>query len=471
MDFDCTCAFEPISVDSERAQQHEDSLDVLRMTALVRLWPWWLLWVAFVVYGSLVPLEYRPVPWSLAWDRLGNAPMLVLGIESRADWVANGVLYFPVGYLTTATLMGPRGSSMARKFASALAGGLFGMGLAVGVEFAQVFFPPRTVSLNDLLAETVGTWLGVLAALASAHRLRLLLGSIDIGGAQLAQRLAPAYALAYLALALFPYDLLLSAEEWAQKLGGDMVGLSFAATNSGGSWLSRAAKLGMEVLLIAPLGIWWASRQRPGTTRRHWGQPLLLGALIGLGIESAQLAIASGVSQGSSVLTRAAGFTVGAWAWQASRTLHVEELRAWLRRMTFPISCAYLPALALHHGWWRGPWLPPDQAYLRLQDEVRFAPFYYHYYTTEMQAVVSLIAVSLSYLPVAVLSWAWHQSRATAVTTAALLALLVELGKLVPSGSHPDPTNVLIAGVSTWIAHRLLTLSSIPRVPGSNAPR
>lgn len=441
------------------------------MTASVRLWPCWLLWVAFVVYGSLVPLEYRSVPWSQAWDRLGNAPMLVLGIESRADWVANGVLYFPVGYLTTAMLMGSGSSTMARRFASALIGGLFGMGLAVGVEFAQVFFPPRTVSRNDLLAETIGTWLGVVAALPSAHRLRLLVGSLDIGGAQLAKRLAPAYALAYLALALFPYDVLVSPEEWADKLDGDMVALSFAEINTGGSWLSHAAKLGMEVLLITPLGTWWASKQRPGTARWHWRQPLLLGALIGLGIEAAQLTIASGVSQGASVLTRAAGFTVGAWAWQASRTLHVEELRAWLRRMTLPTLCVYLPALALHHGWSRGPWLPPDQAYLRLQDEVHFVPFYYHYYTTEMHAVVSLTAVSLSYLPVAVLSWAWHQSRATAVAMATLLSFLVEAGKLIPSGSHPDPTNVLIAGVSTWIAHRLLTRSSVPRVPGSNATR
>jgi hypothetical protein len=176
------------------------------------------------------------------------------------------------------------------------------------------------------------------------------------------------------------------------------------------------------------------------------------------------------VSQGASVLTRAAGFAVGAWAWQASRTLHVEELRAWLRRMSFPILCVYLPALVLHHGWWRGPWLTPDQAYQRLQNDTHLVLFYYHYYTTEMQAVVSLTAVSLSYLPVAVLSWAWHQSSATAATTATLLALVVEVGKLVPSGSHPDPTNIVIAGVSTWIAHRLLTKSSNPQVSGRNSP-
>ena len=47
-----------------------------------------LLYVLFVVYGSLVPLKYVDRSWVDAVQAFKNIPFLVLGIESRADWVA-----------------------------------------------------------------------------------------------------------------------------------------------------------------------------------------------------------------------------------------------------------------------------------------------------------------------------------------------------------------------------------------------
>ena len=41
-------------------------------------------YLAFVVYGSLVPLEFRPQPWAQAVEAFRAAPFLNLGIESRA---------------------------------------------------------------------------------------------------------------------------------------------------------------------------------------------------------------------------------------------------------------------------------------------------------------------------------------------------------------------------------------------------
>ena len=50
------------------------------------------IYAAFVVYGSLVPLAYTPLPWAQAWETFKATPFLQLGVESRADWIANGVL-------------------------------------------------------------------------------------------------------------------------------------------------------------------------------------------------------------------------------------------------------------------------------------------------------------------------------------------------------------------------------------------
>ncbi len=64
---------------------------LLRLAALV--------YTAFVIYGSLVPLEFRALPWDEAVARFAAIPWLRLGIGSRADWVANLLLFIPLTFL------------------------------------------------------------------------------------------------------------------------------------------------------------------------------------------------------------------------------------------------------------------------------------------------------------------------------------------------------------------------------------
>ena len=116
------------------------------------IFPWWLLYVCFVIYGSLVPLEYQPIPWDQAWLQFKNIQLLNIGAQGRADWVANGVLYIPVGFLTVSMLL-RAGKWKVLALIGAL---LFGFALALAVEFTQIAFPARTVSLNDVFAEFVG---------------------------------------------------------------------------------------------------------------------------------------------------------------------------------------------------------------------------------------------------------------------------------------------------------------------------
>jgi len=53
----------------------------------------WLCYVGFVVYGSLLPFEFTPMPLEQAWLQFRHTPFLALGVDERADWVANGVLF------------------------------------------------------------------------------------------------------------------------------------------------------------------------------------------------------------------------------------------------------------------------------------------------------------------------------------------------------------------------------------------
>ena len=63
-----------------------------------------LLYLAFVVYGSLIPFEYRAHTLDGALARFAHIPWLDLGTASRADWVANLVLYVPLALLSCAWL-------------------------------------------------------------------------------------------------------------------------------------------------------------------------------------------------------------------------------------------------------------------------------------------------------------------------------------------------------------------------------
>ena len=112
---------------------------------------WLLAYLPFVVYGSLVPLDFRPMPPGQAWPIFQQIPFL----RSASDRA-------PTGSPTACSTC--RWASCCHARAGS-GGRTVGLGadvalcaaLATGVEFAQLFFPPRTVSQNDLLAEYIGS--------------------------------------------------------------------------------------------------------------------------------------------------------------------------------------------------------------------------------------------------------------------------------------------------------------------------
>ena len=416
----------------------------------------WFGWVFFVIYGSLLPFDFQPMALDRAIAGFRHMPFLRLAVDSRADWVANGVLYFPIGLLTARLLTSICGRST-RTLAAALALA-FGVALACAIEFAQQFFPPRTVSQNDLMAESIGTLIGVLLAPpldAWATRLRSVWG---LGGARLLLRLLEAYAAAYLLLALFPFDLLLSVSEWQAKIDSNAWGWLLAGSSMDRGWLVGVL-LGVEVLLAVPLGALFVAL-RPARPR-SLGVALVWGCVIGLGVELAQLAIASGISQGVSIMTRGLGLALGVWGWQWWAGRGLDSARHSLGRSSGALALVYLVLLLLVNGWWTHRWHGLE-AVASGWHMLRLMPFYYHYYTTEAQAMFSLGSVAMMYLPVAMIGWARKWKPGAIYGVAALLALCVEASKLFMQGLRPDPSNPLIAVAACWLAVRLLQLVTMP---------
>lgn len=418
-----------------------------------------LAYVAFVIYGSLVPLEFHYRSWDNAWQTFKNIPYLNLGIDSRADWVANAVLYVPVGFLIASLLKRfGKHPALALAFIGSL---VFSFALAVSVEFTQLFFPQRTVSYNDIIAEFLGSILGAIFAVRWSNRFMSLLSTLAGNPDRLVAHLLKAYAISYVAFSLFPYDFLVSISEIHWKIQSDGWGWLVAKESMGGSTILAIAKLFAEILAVVPLGMMLGKIK---TGRRPWSptHALLFGALLGLMIEVAQFFIATGVSQGLSVITRAIGMYIGTLLWRHRTLFPPQRVAFELRRFGLFIGIFYLIALAAVNGLIGHRWMGIDFAMNALK-EINFLPFYYHYYTTEQAALLSLVSVCLMYAPIGVLAWAYWSSPVLGMSVAMLIAGLMESGKLFLTGFHPDPTSVLIAGFSAWATAKMINrIASVP---------
>ena len=423
----------------------------------------WLfvLYVLFVVYGSLVPLTYVDRPLVDAVYAFKSISFLVLGLASRADWVANGVLYVPVGFLTAAWLA-QTFQKIPRVLLLVIAAA-FSMALAVGVEFVQLYFPPRTVSLNDLLAECIGSLIGLALATRFADWFKELLYSFLNDPQRLKLRLLEAYVVAYFAFALFPYDLLLS---WAELDGKfDSSSWGWLVTGNSQRFILTAVQLVADAALAAPFGFLLV--RLLGGRVATYKNALLTGLLLGIVVEFAQFFIASGISQGISVLSRTLGVCGGVALHKHRGHWTSAYVALTLRRYTLPLGVVYMVALLEINGWRTSSWQGLTMAEKHLA-QLSFIPGYYHYFTTEAKALFSLTIVCMSYVPTGVLAWAHQRSARLAMMFALVLASAMKTGKLFLPLSHPDLTNLLLACAASGFTVVLLRQFMSPQAMDCN---
>jgi VanZ family protein len=412
------------------------------------------LYLLFVVYGSLVPLEFNSLPVETALSQFKNIPYLDLGAGARADWIANILLYIPLAFGASATFGGVRYPLI--RVVVSICVLVFCIALAVAVEFTQLFFPPRTVSLNDLIAETLGTVIGILGwqffgAYFSGLYHHLLHSTLLSARAAIIF-----YLLIYVALSLFPFDFVTSFAELNEKLanGNDSFFMPFDECRA--EPVRCGVKLLAEILVMMPLGLLFC--YLPYLTNRIT-VAVLVGFFLSLVIEVVQVFLLTGSGQGLSVLTRMVGMGAGAGLFVWAKQRGHADMKRLLRRILWFSIPPYIYLVLSINGWFAGDWLTPEQALTKLT-ETRFLPLYYFYYTTETVALVSLLSNLGLYFPVGLLCWAYffniHHERnnrhaphwAYVGLVAALFALVVETGKLFLTNKHADPSDVWLAFIA-----------------------
>ncbi|MDD5274478.1 MAG: VanZ family protein [Methylovulum sp.] len=427
-----------------------------------------LLYFLFVIYGSLVPLTYKPMPFADALNHFRAIRYLDLGIGSRADWIANILLYIPLAFLGVAAISGFR-HPLIRILLTAIV--LVGcLATAVSIEFAQLFFPPRTVSINDLIAETIGTLLGIFIWLFFGQYLLKLYRQVLLGSLISAQAAVIFYLLIYLILSFFPYDFVTSFPELDAKLASNSVNLFLSPDIFNENSLRGVIKLLIEILILMPLGALFCLLLPYSPNKLLLS--VLIGFFLGVLIEGVQVFLFSGVAQGFSVITRMVGMGLGATVFNWAIKQKIATWRRFFRPAVFLSIVPYIALIIGINGGLDGTWLTTAAAVTKLT-ETHFLPLYYFYYTTETVALTSLLSNIGSYSPIGVLYWLYACRTSEAAKThwlvvgltAAIFAILIETGKLFLADKHADPSDVLIAfiaaagaytfmqRVSNWVNH------------------
>jgi VanZ family protein len=413
-----------------------------------------LAYLAFVIYGSLVPLHFHSRPLAEAWRYFRQIPYLNLGIGSRADWVANILLFIPLAFLWLGVLWHRR-SLLLRAAASLLVLGA-GVGLSVGIEFTQLFFPPRTVSLNDILAETIGAGIGVAAWWLAGPAVFAWFArwAQENSPSGLAERLLYLYLFVLFAYNLLPLDLTLSPVEIYHKWQAGrliLVPFGFAFANPAEAWYGLAT----DALIWAPVGFLWRLRGKHSALA-VWLLAVAAAALL----EFLQLFVYTRVSDVTDILTAALGGAAGIWLAglrQSGETSGEPRPRA---PLGIPEAAIWSGAALLWLGVMAAVfWYPFDFHFERGFIRERLlalnkVPFEIYYFGTEYRAATEVLHKAGFFLPLgALLGLAksriggYMRRRAFgfgAVTAIVLAACGIEFGKVLLPGKHPDLTNVIL---------------------------
>ncbi len=317
----------------------------------LRFWGLALAMLVVNVYGSLVPLDFQPMPLESAWARFFNLTSFdPTWVAARADWAITGVQYALMAFLFAGALS--VGRSPAFGWLSILVVIPQCCFLGVLVEFIQVYFPPRTVSSNDLAIVVLGSTLGGVGWAALGSWLVGRLAATFQPGLGLPDRARAAAPLAlglFLILSWLPFDVVSGPSELADRLGGPQIRFGLIPRVDT-SLLRFALSLGMVLAIHFGLGCFLGvADSSPG--RRSGVRFLRLGLLLTVVAESGQALIHSRWFDTADILVGVVGLVMG---WYEG-TLLARFSQTLSKRVGLPVQVADLLSTrwcwALVVGW------------------------------------------------------------------------------------------------------------------------
>uniref|UniRef100_UPI0025C1DD3A VanZ family protein n=1 Tax=Aquisalimonas sp. TaxID=1872621 RepID=UPI0025C1DD3A len=436
-----------------------------------------LLALGAALYLTLMPFEFRQISFADAWAMYTSQTFHMPGPGERQQWVANVLMFVPLGLFWTLWLTSGR-RSVALRIIVVAAVSLLALLVTATVEFIQVWIPYRAPSPVDMSGNLAGAFAGAVAGAVVGERLWRVCAAIASGQRALSlDHVLLGYTLAYVFASLFPFDFPLSHSEVVARFASDSWGLWVApeGCTHGARCLVLAV---LKPLLAIPVGIWLLARM-PGRGIARVGLAIAAAIVFTVALELLQFLLYSGVADGRSALLRGGGLIVGVALAGSATTASLQAFRGrWGFVVSLVLAIPYgVGVVALVTGLTGYHW-DVARAIEQLQS-LSFLPFYYHYFVSEAVAARSILYQTIAYAPLGVLLWLGTGGQRLgalvrphgawiAAAAAVALSLVAEGLKLFAEAERPDPTSLIIAMVVAALAYRACVLLFDP--PARHAP-
>lgn len=416
-----------------------------------------LLVMAFTVYVSLIPFEFRGVRFDRAIVRFSRV-MQSPHVEqmSRTNYLANILLFVPVGFgLSGALLLGRR-----RPLSVVLAAVCIlpaSIAVSLTAEFLQIFVPGRVVSRADVNAQTLGCLIGIAAWLVAGEGItRWVRGASDRHRGDRVARALSAYAAIWTFVNLAPFDITVDPGMLAHRMRAGLVSLVPFAT-TGVSTARLVWDVVVTTISAVPLGALGLVGWTGLGARRHAVTAFIFGAAFVLVMEVAQIFIRSHAADATDVLFGWLGVLVGVWIGRTALAHRGAAAVLPGRAISAAAAVALLSwclLLCAYH------WLPydftldPDLVRRRLS-RMSLVPFVGYWSGSELNVFKNVLvklglAVPFGILASFVVRGRSIDTRVLAagwLAAAAALFSVIELGQLLLPSRTPDPTDVLMSVV------------------------
>ena len=422
-----------------------------------RFLPWLLLYALLIAYASTVvgPMGLHFVPMELTaawWEFSARAFTWVHnGSDQRADWMGNLSMYVPFGFLLTGTLWPRRGAGTGA-FAAICAAFVMALAFLLSVKFAQVFFPPRTVTLNYVAAQSCGAVLGIGAFALSHGRLRRLIWQGEGGARENLRHLLQLYSVALCVFLLMPLDFALSPNDLMGQID-KLPGILIAIPGAGRPPVVQAVLLAAGALATVPFGMLMVlgprgrNRFLTAATARGFGWMALLLALSALLISGAPALL--------SLACRTAGIALGAWSVRRLVRQDPDQLMDRSRLLAVLAVLPYLFLLLAVNGLLSTHWRGPAEAAQTIYP-LGLVPLFDYYIVTKAEAAKNIVAHAVMYAPIGLFVWLRGGRPSLALVGGLLLAFAVEAGRYLRPGLEGDINAVAVAGLAALLTARLM---------------
>ena len=337
--------------------------------------------------------------------------------------------------------------------------------LSMLIEFVQLYFPQRTVSQNDIMAETIGGALGILLWVKTGDYAKNWLASWQNSEQNKWRNLLQLYLAAIFTYAVMPLDLYISPIEMFHKWQeGRIILLPFGFTHESSTKLLY--DITTDIVLWLPIPILWRLYKKQYRETKLF----LMVVSSAFTIELFQLFVYSRVTDVTDILTASAGALLGL---KLSRRFTRDKLvsRSTLQDK-FPIELLALIILWLLFClflYWYPFELENSRSRIVFNIEQFFSvPFKSYYFTGEYQALTRLLQKVLFAIPMGILVaqlviWKPFRSRlAEAIIWMSVVGIyaVFELGQVVLQGKTAMLTDLALALVGIycgrWLAKTFL---------------